>query len=363
MAIKITLTNKEIILDKQQEIVFGKLLGVKKLFEQEEKNKTKTLWQRILKFFNKEKNIEPKSIYIYGEVGRGKSALMDNFYEQLEISGKARFHFNDFMQQVHCNLRLIRQQGQKNKDLIYQVISSIVENIRVLCFDEFQVEDCADALLLKKAFSCLFKKNVIVVFTSNRHPLELYQNGLQRDSFLEFVHEVLLPRSEVVSLENNLDYRSFSRDSIDEYFFYPDNNKNKRKFTELICQKVGNKSLSTKIISFLGREFIAHKATNDVAVFKFAELFEDNLGMADYGKICQTFKTIFVEDIKQITPDNSEQAKRFILFIDEVYENKVKIFCLSKVSMKSIYPKGKSSFIFKRTISRMTELGDMVFKN
>jgi predicted ATPase len=359
MAIKINFKKKEITLDQKQEIIFRKLEKIRVFLEIEEIKKPQKFWQKIYKNFNKKDPKQIHSVYIHGEVGRGKSALMDNFYENIENNNKARFHFNYFMQQVHLNLNLIRKIELKDDNDIEQAISNVIGNIRVLCFDEFQVEDVADAMILKKSFSYLFKKNIIIIFTSNRHPQELYKNGLQRDSFLEFVNEILLPKCQIMNLDSNIDYRLLSKDSIDEYFFYPNNDENKKKFDKLIKEKVGKNELLVKKIKFLGREFVAKNATENIAVFTFSELFEDNLGASDYNQICQNFHTIFIRDIKQISPDHSEQAKRFILFVDEVYQYKAKIFCLSEVRIRSIYPKGKSSFIFKRTISRMMEFGKL----
>ena len=293
--------------------------------------------------------------YIYGEVGRGKTMLMKNFYEKIINIPKIYFHFNSFMILLHKTLHEIRKNPKKNNDDLIEALKIIITNQKIICFDEFQVLDVADAMLLARIFEYFFSKKIVLIITSNSHPQNLYKNGLQRDVFLKFINDILLKKIEVLNLNSATDYRTHNRTKLTKRFFVS-NQKNRQILQEIIEDFTKNKSKNIVKINSWGREITIKKAFENVAIFNFEELFNQNYSSADFKEICQKFNLIFLQKIPLLQKDEINEIRRFTLFVDEAYENKVLLIMMSKINLSKF--KNIISFApyFSRTISRIHEI-------
>jgi cell division protein ZapE len=346
---------QKITLDSQQIIVQKKLQQLGKELE----NKAS---ESFLRIFFSSKN-QQKSLYIYGDVGRGKSMLMKNFFDEIEKTAKIYFHFNGFMRLIHEALRDIRLEEKKFPDELIEAVKRVVGPKKLLCFDEFQVTDIADAMLLGRIFAFLFSKNVIVVFTSNSHPLELYKNGLQREIFVEFVNKTLLKNCEVLHLNSETDYRAQYRKNLTQRYFLQ-SIEAENKVAEIIQNLTLEKDFAPKILKVWGREIEVKKTYEKIAIFDFDELCRVNLSASDYQTICQNFELIFLLKVPKLTAEDVNEARRFVLFIDEIYENKVALITLAVTKPAEIYVNGIGHEAFKRTVSRLNEIeSDFYWQN
>jgi len=303
-----------------------------------------------------------KSYYIYGGVGRGKTMLMKDFFENLSCS-KTYFHFNKFMYLIHKNLHEIRK-NKNCKDDLQQAISLIIKDSKVICFDEFQVNDIADAMLLARIFSFLFINNKIIIFTANIHPKDLYQNGLQRELFLDFVNNILIKNCEILHLDSEIDYRSRSGlNNISKRFFVA-NKKNRHAFNSLFSDLTSNAKGEIKKIKIWGRELVIKKSYNNIALFSFKSLLCKNFSASDYSKICQNYDLIFLDLNKKFNIDHKNEIKRFTLFIDEIYENKTSLIIISKSKISNLGSDINNIEFFERTKSRINEIkSDQYWEN
>ncbi|MBM3580203.1 MAG: cell division protein ZapE [Alphaproteobacteria bacterium] len=303
----------------------------------------------IKKILRKTKPV--KSLYIHGSTGRGKTMLMRNFFESLPNTAKTYFHFNSFMRAIHEALRDIRMGKEKYKDELIEAVKRVVGQAKLLCLDEFQVNDIADAMLLSRIFSFLFSQEVVVIFTSNSPPLELYQNGLQREIFLEFVREILLENCQVLYLDSPTDYRAKFKAGLTKRYFIS-SKKNREEIKRIIENLTEEKRLRSKMLKVWGRELKIKKTYKKIAVVGFDELCVQPLCASDYQAICKNFDLIFLLKLPQLKDEDVNEMRRFMLFIDEVYENKVALIILAKTPIKKIC----SAKIFKRTASRLREI-------
>lgn len=334
-------------LDKEQKIIKEKLASLAlKLEKQEGLN----FWQR---FFAKKSQF--KSIYIYGDVGTGKTMLMKNFYNLLPKTAKRYFYFNQFMLLIHQSLRDVRNDNINYKDELIEAVKRVILDVKLICFDEFQVVDIADAMLLARIFTYLFDQKVTVIFTSNTKPQNLYKDGLQREVFLQFVNQVLIPNCEIVNLDNKIDYRGRYCRNLEQRYFI-NNTQNCLKVSSIIKELTNDKKLEPSMLKVWGRELIINRSLNDIAIFNFDELCQESLSAYDYQAICQKFNLIFLLQVPQIAVENSNEARRLTLFIDEVYENKVGLIVLAKVEASKIYQYKSNAKAFKRTVSRFNEI-------
>ncbi len=306
----------------------------------------KTLWS----FFQKE-NI--KGAYLYGGVGRGKSMVMDLFYSKLPVHlKKRRVHFHEFMIETHDWMH--KNRGQGVDDLLIRYSEHVRSQTRVLCFDEFHVTDVADAMILKRLFTALIEKNIIIIATSNWAPEDLYEGGLQRDLFLPFIN-VLQENLNIIKLDGGQDYRSVSDPHQHVYYFHPRDDKTKEKVDRLFAELSDNANVKVRKINVKGRN-VHVMAAGDIARFTFADLCEKPLGAEDYIKIAKQFDTVFVENIPVLTPEMRNEAKRFILLIDALYEAKCQVVLSAEKDIYQIYSGRDHAFEFDRTISRLMEM-------
>ena len=327
--------------------------------DSEQKQAVKVL-QRLLKELNTSKSIWPfkkkkiiRGVYLHGGVGRGKSMLMDLFFDELpDPLKKRRVHFHEFMIETHDWLH--QHRGNEMDDLLPSYAQHVADNIEVLCFDEFHVTDVADAMILGRLFTALFDYGVVVVATSNWAPDNLYEGGLQRDLFLPFI-ALLKNQMEVTHLDSDTDYRTLADPCQEIYYFYPLNEETKQKTDNLFKEITEDQKTITDTIEVKGRSFQV-VAANDIARFTFSELCEQPLGAEDYIAIAERFDTIFVEDVPNLTPANRNEAKRLILLIDCLYEAACRLVMSAESDIHNLYHGDDHAFEFNRTISRLMEM-------
>lgn len=294
--------------------------------------------------------LTPKGIYLWGGVGCGKSMIMDMFVESLTV-GVRRLHFHSFMQEVQSLLNLARQ--SKVRDALVPVVKKLANEVKVLALDELQIKDIADAMIVGRLFDALMKKGVTVVITSNRPPIDLYKNGLNRDLFLPFIR-LIEAKFDVLELRGVKDYRQ-SFISGDQVYFYPLNLESAKRMDTLWTTLTGN-SFDDFILSFKGREIRFPFYKDGVGRFDFSEICGQMLGPGDYLAIVDAVRVLMVDNIPQLSRSNFNEAKRFVTLIDAAYEAKISLICSAASEPEMLYTEGEGSFEFERTVSRLKEM-------
>ncbi len=295
----------------------------------------------------------PRGLYIWGDVGRGKTLLMDMFFEAAPEAKKRRAHFNSFMVDVHARIHAQRQKAGSD-DPIPPVASSIAEEARLLCFDEFQVTDVADAMILGRLFDRLFAEGVVVIATSNTPPDRLYEGGLNRQLFAPFIEEIK-QRLDVVELNGPTDYRLQRISGLDVYLtpLSPAADAAMDAAWQRLTDSRAGKSVS---LTVLGRTLVVPQAARGVARFTFDELCDRPLAAADYLALAQEFHTLLIDHIPVMTDNMHNVARRFTLLIDTLYDEGVKLICSAAAAPNDLYPAGIASDAFRRTASRLAEM-------
>ncbi|KAI0797000.1 AFG1-like ATPase [Abortiporus biennis] len=306
----------------------------------------------------------PKGLYLYGDVGTGKTMLMDLFYNSLpaHISRKRRVHFHAFMIDVHKRIHAAKLKlGHRGGDPIEPVARDLANQAYVLCFDEFQVTDIADAMILRQLFEKLMNYGVVCVITSNRHPDELYRNGIQRSSFIPCI-ELLKERFEVTDLDSGTDYRRIPRTLSHVYYdpLTPENKAEIDKIFRAFTSDPHDPVVNNRKLMIWGRELKVPESTSNVARFSFHDLCGNPLSAADYIEITKTFKTVFVTDVPKMGLGEKDLARRFITFIDACYDMRTKLFVSSEVPIYKIFadnPNAKNTDVSDHMRSVMDDLG------
>jgi len=333
-------------------------LSSSSLEEDKEQLKAVTQLQRLYKdivqekrgLFSKKNKV--KGVYIWGGVGRGKSMLMDMFYDCLDSKvNKRRVHFHEFMIETHEFLHAARKQDDGEAAII-KCAKNIAQNTRVLCFDEFHVTDIADAMILGRLFTALFERGLIVVATSNWPPDSLYQDGLQRDLFLPFI-ALLKQKLEIVEVGGELDYRvqCLSESGV---YFAPLGKAQRKLFNEVFSRLTDDGPYSQEIIEVKGRDIFVEKAAKGVAFFSFSQLCENPLGAEDYLAVAKRYHTVFLEGVPKLKHRN--EAKRLMTLIDVLYEHRTKLIVSADATPESLYLGHDYTFEFQRTVSRLNEM-------
>ena len=293
----------------------------------------------------------PKGLYIWGGVGRGKSMLMDMFFEHAPRKRKRRVHFHAFMQEVHRNLGKARDSGIK--DPLRPVGNAIIESASLLCLDEMQITDITDAMLVGRLFEMLFDAGVVVVTTSNRPPDDLYKDGLNRNLFLPFI-ELIKTRLDVMELVSPTDHRQ-NRISDEERYFSPLTDDTAAAL-DAVWKDLSGGHGRPMTLQVGSRDIQLPEVSNGVLRADFKTLCGAALGAADYLKIADTFRVIFLTDIPKLSAANNNEAKRFVTLIDTLYEAGTLFFASAAAAPEELYEKGAGSFEFERTASRLREM-------
>ncbi|NJC34455.1 cell division protein ZapE [Sphingomonas jejuensis] len=300
----------------------------------------------------------PRGVYLWGGVGRGKSMLMDLFFERVALASKRRVHFHAFMLEVHERVR--QERAEERGDPILPVAAAIAAEARLLCFDEMVINNSADAMILSRLFTAILAAGTTVVATSNRAPADLYKDGLNREHFLPFI-ALLEERLDVLPLNGPVDYR-MERLSGVETWHVPNGAEAtealSRAFFALTDYPVEDREHvpSCELAVSPGRTLFVPKALKGVAVFSFKRLCGEARGAADYLAVARTFHTVILVGIPQMGPDQRNEAARFVTLIDALYEYRVKLLAAADVEPDALYPAGTGAFEFERTVSRLTEM-------
>lgn len=301
--------------------------------------------------FRKKSNAPVKGLYFWGGVGRGKTYLMDNFYESLPFDRKMRIHFHRFMQRVHSELTTLKDQSNP----LLVVADRLAAETRIICFDEFFVSDIGDAMILAGLMGALFERGVSLVCTSNIVPDGLYKDGLQRARFLPAI-ELVKKHTEVVNVDGGTDYRLRTLQQA-ELYHHPLDEQSTRNlekyFSQLALDGSSSKSLELQVN---GRDIKAERHADDVVWFEFKSLCDGPRSQNDYIELAREFHAVILSNVPRMGSENDDQARRFINLIDEFYDRNVKLIVSAEAAIHELYTGGRLSFEFERTESRLLEM-------
>ena len=308
----------------------------------------------------------PKGLYLWGGVGRGKSMLMDWFFAAVPIDTKQRVHFHEFMLDVHSRINAWRRLAAADRkrspdyvrgagdDPIAPVAKAIARDAALLCFDEFHVTDITDAMILSRLFEALWTWGVIVVATSNRPPIDLYKNGLNRPLFEPFI--AMMPEHMIIhEFAGTTDHRLRQLTAAPVYYA-PLGDAADAGIDAAWQRMIGAAAPRETVLSVQGRSLVLQRTAAGTARASFTRLCADTLGAADYLRLAQAFQTLILENVPQMGPENRNEAKRFVTLIDALYETRTKLVMSAAVEPGALYKDGTGAFEFERTASRLIEM-------
>jgi cell division protein ZapE len=304
-------------------------------------------WKKIYKPPSKK---PIKGLYFWGGVGRGKTYLVDTFYDSLPFDDKMRVHFHRFMHRIHQELKA----HAGNADPLPQIAKKIAKEARIICFDEFFVSDITDAMILGTLFEYLFAEGVTLVATSNIVPDELYRNGLQRARFLPAI-ALIKQHTEVVNVDSGVDYRLRTLQQADIYHCPNDEqaNQNLRHYFEQLATEPAKEEQTIEINN---RQLHTLLLADGIVLFTFHELCETARSQNDYMELSRYYHTIMLQDVQAMGSHNDDTARRFIAMVDEFYERHVKLIISAAVEMQNLYQGERLAFEFQRCLSRLQEM-------
>jgi cell division protein ZapE len=297
----------------------------------------------------------PRGVYMWGDVGRGKSMLMDLFFAHVDVAAKRRVHFAEFMLEVHGRIAIERR--KEAGDPIAPVAAALSAETRLLAFDEMMVTNSPDAMILSRLFTALIAAGVTIVTTSNRAPADLYKNGLNREHFLPFI-ALIETHLNVVALNGPIDYR---RDRLGQQdtWLVPNGPKATAELSAAFFRLTDHEvtePIPSEDIAVQGRVLHVPKTLKGVAVFSFKKLCGEARGAADYLAVARRYHTVILVGISELGPENRNEAARFVQLIDALYEHKVKLLAAADAEPDALYPEGDGRFEFQRTVSRLEEM-------
>ena len=296
----------------------------------------------------------PRGLYLWGGVGRGKSMLMDLFVEALgDTVPVRRVHFHAFMQEIHAGMHAARNEGVA--DALAPVADAVIRSVKVLAFDEMQITDITDAMIVGRLFEALFAAGVVVVTTSNRVPDDLYKDGLNRQLFLPFI-ELIKERMRVWEMVSPTDYRQ-NRLEGSRVYFTPIGPAARGEI-EAIWRDLTGGASTPLILKVTGRDVELPAFRNGIGRASFYDLCGRMLGPGDYLAIAGAVKVLVLEDIPRLSRNNFNEAKRFVTLIDALYEARVRLICSAAAEPEMLYVEGEGTFEFERTASRLREMQD-----
>ena len=296
----------------------------------------------------------PNGLYLVGEVGRGKSMLMDLFFAEALVERKQRIHFHAFMQDVHARVFAWKQANPGSSDPVPPLADDIAGRAALLCFDEFQVNDIADAMILGRLFAALFERAVVVVATSNTAPDDLFRGKPGRDAFLPFI-ALIKQHLDVLVLDGGRDFRRARLQGLPTWHVPADGRADAaldRAFTTL----AGDATPKAQRLTVHGRTLRVPLAAAGVARFDFAALCGQPLGPGDYLALATQFQALVLDGVPRLGPENYDQARRFITLVDALYEHRVKLFASADAAPDQLYERGEGAKAFERTASRLEEM-------
>ena len=294
----------------------------------------------------------PKGLYLWGGVGRGKSMLMDWFFEAAPIEDKKRVHFHSFMLDVHARINHWRKTGEG--DPIKPVAKDIAKEAELLCFDEFHVTDITDAMILSRLFEALWGRGIVVVATSNRPPIDLYKNGLNRQLFEPFI-EMMSKHLIIHEFAGKTDHR-FRQLKAAPVYYTPLGPEADAGIEAAWQRLTGAAKERETVLTVQGRELVLKQTAAGTARTSFDRLCATALGAADYLRLSHAFQTLILENVPQLGAHNRNEAKRFVTLVDALYETRTKLIMSAEVQPSELYLKGDGVFEFERTASRLMEM-------
>jgi cell division protein ZapE len=297
---------------------------------------------------------EPNGLYLVGEVGRGKSMLMDLFFDTAQVTRKKRIHFHRFMQNVHARFHAYKRAHPEVADPIPPLADQIAAESALLCFDEFQVNDIADAMILGRLFQALFDRGVVVVTTSNIPPDDLFKGQPGRDAFLPFI-ALIKQRLELLVMNGARDYRRERMRGL-RTWQVPADDMSRQELDKAFQRLTGGSAVRPVTLTVMGRELVVPQASDGVARFDFDSLCNTALGAGDYLAIATTFHTLILDGIPRLSPDNYDQARRFVVLVDTLYDQRVKLIASADAPPDQLYLRGENAKMFERTASRLDEM-------
>lgn len=334
-----------ITLDKRQQLLYEDL---KKLAESINK---KSFVEHILARFKSSKT--PRGIYLYGDVGRGKTMLMQMFFAMISVKKKF-IHFQNFMQELHQKAHKFQANNREDR-IVQKLADEIASQAIVLCIDEFEIKDITDAMLIMRLFSFLSQNGVFIFLTTNAAPEDLYKDGLQRELFLPFIENIKKDFM-VLNLDSKKDYRLEKIATAKNKIFFPINDENNTAFDRVKDSLCSRGELYPGKFEVFGREVIFANTHQNILFTNFNELFMQDFGYADYVKLCQRFGIIVLDGVRRISEDETNIIIRVINFIDNAYFYKVVLFALLETEPSLIYTSGKRLAEFQRAVSRLNEM-------
>lgn len=296
----------------------------------------------------------PKGLYLVGEVGRGKSMLMDLFFDAAEVPRKKRLHFHRFMQNAHAKVHAWKRAHPDTADPIPPLADNIAAEAALLCFDEFQVNDIADAMILGRLFQALFQRGVVVVATSNVRPDDLFKGQPGRDAFLPFI-DLIKQRLDVLLMDGGRDFRRERMRGL-RTWHVPADARADRALDEAFETLIGGAAAGPETLTVMGRPVKVPLAADGVARFDFAALCGKPLGAGDYLAIANAFHTVLIDGIPRLSPANFDEARRFITLVDALYDQRVKLIASAEAQPDQLYERGEGAKMFERTASRLDEM-------
>lgn len=339
--------------DPAQELLAEKLQSLHRALKGYQPSSGHAGWKE--RFGLTRRRAEPlQGLYIFGDVGRGKSMLMDLFFETAPVERKRRVHFHAFLQDVHARFNDFRNNNAEGGDPIPSVVAALADEAWLLCFDELQVVNIVDAMILGRLFEGLLARDVVIVATSNRPPDDLYKDGLQREKFLPFI-DLIKGRLDILQLGAARDYR-LERMLGMRVYHQPLDDQASVDLDRYFAELTEGYNAAPDKIEVKGRIVEIRAAAAGVGRTTFNNLCAKALGPADYLEIAERYHTLILDDIPRMGDALQSEARRFITLIDALYENKVNLICSADAPPQELYVLGEGAFEFERLVSRLMEM-------
>ncbi len=338
------------VADQAQRVAVDHLQGLyEQLVARKSGLKNGLWWQKLT---GRAKAVFIPSLYFWGGVGRGKTYLMDMFYEALPFDDKLRTHFHRFMRRVHEELTHLK--GEKNP--LEKVADTLANEASVICFDEFFVSDITDAMILANLLKALFERDVVLVMTSNIEPNGLYKDGLQRDRFIPAIH-LINEKAKVLNVDGGTDYRLRELKKVTLYHT-PVNDHTRSLLVQYFERLVPDSGVVCKnvTLNIEGRNILAALEADDVVLFDFLALCDGPRSQYDYIELAREYHTVLLAGVPALGRSNDDQARRFVYLVDEFYDRRVKLILSADRPLPDLYAEGKLKFEFDRTVSRLLEM-------